>query len=126
MFEIKLNIVTNPSCLYFRRNGWNEYQIKLEKKISDDSQVLARNEQYIKNQDGIIRNLSRDKHNLETRLSEETGNYDEQLEKVADVLEELKGKFAMAEKSYNVDMSEMRQTHNLLFNKNNSYFLTWL
>lgn len=104
MFEI----VTNHPLLIFRRNGWNEYQIKLEKKISDDSQVLTRNEQYIQNQDGIIHNLTRDKHDLETRLSEESENYDEKLEKLADIIEELKGKFAMAENSYNADMIQMK------------------
>lgn len=104
---------------FFRRIEWNAYQIQLEHQIAEDHKALCRKEEYIKNQDFLITNLTQEKQNLETRLnkpvlelqshrSEEIENYQNEARKYSMTIADMKRTLVITKESHEIEISEMR------------------
>lgn len=107
--------------MFFRRLEWNAYQIQLENQIAEDHKALNRKEQYIKNQDYMIENLTQEKTNLEIRLnnpvlelqshqSEKLEKYQNEIRQLSTIIADMKKTLVANKESYKTEMSEMRYT----------------
>lgn len=103
--------------IIYRRSGWNEYQISLENRISEDQKTLSRKEQYISNQEFLIEKLTREKQDLHIQLLDETEerasreldkNNRKQVEQLSAIIEEMKAKYATVVETYNGEINKMR------------------
>ncbi|XP_026819128.1 zinc finger MYM-type protein 1-like [Rhopalosiphum maidis] len=101
------------------RLEWKSCQIHLENLIAENHKALNRKEQYIKNQDYVIENLTQEKLSLETRLnkpvlelqsnrSEEIEKYQKEIKQLSAIIADTERKLETNKESYNIEMSEMR------------------
>lgn len=116
-------------CSVFRRLEWKSYQIHLENQIAENHKALNRKEQYIKNQDYVIENLTQEKLSLETRLnnpvlelqsnrSEEIEKYQKEIRQLSAIIADTEKTLEATKESYNIEMSEMRY---IFITKNSAY-----
>lgn len=105
--------------MFFRRLGWNAYQLQLENQISENNKALSRKEEYINHQEYMIENLTQEKQNLEIRLnkpvlelkyhqSEEIENYQNKIKQLSETISDTKNLLVTNKKSHEIEVSEMR------------------
>lgn len=105
-------------CFILRREGWNDFQIKMEQQITEDQSALARKEQYIKQQDITVDELTQEKKIMKEQLKEmmesksflsaELEKYKNLLGNLTAAIADMKKTFAVTEASYNKEMSEIK------------------
>jgi len=87
--------------------------------MSENQKALDRKEQYIKNQDYLIENLTQEKLSLETQLknplfesksnrSEEIENYQKKLRQLSTTMAEKEKTLETTKELHNIEISEMR------------------
>lgn len=105
--------------MFFRRIEWKSYQIHLEHQISENQKALDRKEQYIKNQDYLIENLTQEKLSLETQLKkpvfdsksnrlEEIENYQKKIRQLSTTIADKEKTLETTKELHNIEISEMR------------------
>ncbi|KAE9528740.1 hypothetical protein AGLY_012315 [Aphis glycines] len=101
------------------RVEWKSFEIHLDHQISENQKALDRKEQYIKNQDYLIENLTQEKLSLETQLknplyesksnrSEEIENYQKKLRQLSTTMADKEKTLETTKELHNIEISEMR------------------
>ncbi|CAH1731277.1 unnamed protein product [Aphis gossypii] len=103
------------------RAEWKSFEIHLDHQISENQKALDRKEQYIKNQDYVIENLTQEKLSLETQLknknplfesksnrSEEIENYQKKLRQLSTTMADKEKTLETTKELHNIEISEMR------------------
>ncbi|XP_050444128.1 uncharacterized protein LOC126847773 isoform X1 [Adelges cooleyi] len=96
-----------------------QYQTYLEEQIDTVQKALARKDQYIKQHEFMVDELTKDKRMLEKSLNtathvqpyreEEMENYRRQIKNLTASIVDMKNAFAITEAAYNKEMEEVRE-----------------